>query len=140
MISQHHARGIEFNFITASTEQMHLVALNQCVDDFEAGLVAGWEYNYSIHALSLEENGIVILSPSYLFANRISRTLHHPEMHPCQIFPNDAQSQQLGSRKNCYDGRQKGESLHTGAVEQISSKNERQNNSAESGAQKPHQI
>ena len=27
----------------------------------------------------------------------VSRTLHHPEMHPRQIFSNDAQSQQLGA-------------------------------------------
>jgi len=60
VVSQDHAGGVEFDFKTAAPEQMNLVALYQCVDNFEAGLVAGWEDNYSIHELSLEENGAII--------------------------------------------------------------------------------
>ena len=72
MVSQDHTGGVEFDFKTAAPEQMNLVALNQCVDDFEAGLVAGWENKYSIHELSLEENGAII--PQFLNTNSIQPT------------------------------------------------------------------
>jgi hypothetical protein len=69
VVSQDHAGGVEFDFKTAAPEQMNLVALYQCVDNFEAGLVAGWEDNYSIHELSLEENGAII--PQFQRTNSI---------------------------------------------------------------------
>ena len=38
-----------------------------------------------------------------LLTDGVSRTLHHPEMHPGQVFSNNAQSQQLGARKDDDD-------------------------------------
>jgi hypothetical protein len=60
VILQDHAGGVEFDIKTAASEQMNLVALNQSVGNFEPGLVAGWENKYSVHELSLEENGTII--------------------------------------------------------------------------------
>src|ERR1035438_1774601 len=71
----------------------------------------------------------------------VSWAFHHAEMHPGQILPNDAQGQQLSSRKNDNDRSQKSESLHGGAAGlQKSSNDEHQNSSTKGGAGKTHEV
>jgi len=53
------------------------------------------------------------------FSRHIGRSSHHAKVHPGQVFPDDAQRQQLRAGKDRDHGGQKRKSWDTAAINQI---------------------
>jgi hypothetical protein len=73
-------------------------------------------------------------------ADHVRRLLHAAEMHTRKVLAHNPEREQLGSREQSHDGRQKGKARDRSALQKVSHQNVTKHTKAEQGEGEPTRL